>query len=437
MSGQKGTTHVGQASRISFYRLERRSNLPLPLSLSSAAISLGVITGVLVAAGAVERIVHRRNLAKIPVRIHVNGTRGKSSVTRLIAGALRAHGTVTCAKTTGTLARFILPDGRELPIFRPSGANVIEQRRIVSVAAAHEARALVIECMALQPELQSLSELELVRATHGVITNARPDHLDVMGPTDADVARALASMIPVKGKLFTAEQLQLEVLSDACKDRGTELVTVGPDETNRVTDDELAGFSYTEHRENVALALAVCEDLGVERGVALSGMQSAEPDPGALREFSLDFFGRRIVFVNGFAANDPVSTEQLWRQAIERHPELRSKIAIFNCREDRPDRSLQLGAALPGWSPPDAVVAMGTGTYLFARAVVKHGLDPAKLEIIEEAGEEEIFERVVGLVDESALVFGMGNIGGQGLPLTRYFSNRAHPKRSREGTRAA
>ncbi|MFO0565423.1 MAG: poly-gamma-glutamate synthase PgsB [Polyangiaceae bacterium] len=407
------------------------------MALGAAAISLSIVTGLLVGAGALERVVHRRNLARIPVRVHVNGTRGKSSVTRLIAGALREHGTVTCAKTTGTLARFLLPDGRELPIFRPSGPNVIEQRRIVSVAAAHDAKALVIECMALQPELQALSELELVRATHGVITNARPDHLDVMGPTDRDVALALASMIPLRGKLFTAEKKQLEVFREACKDRKTELVAIDDADLTSVSDEDLAGFSYTEHRENVALALRVAEDLGVERGLALSGMQKSRPDPGALREYDLDFFGRRLVFVNGFAANDPVSTEQLWDLSIGRHPELKARIALFNCREDRPERSLQLGEALPKMSPADVVVVMGTGTYLFARAAVRAGLDPSKLEIAEGLGDDEIFERVVSLVDESALVFGMGNIGGHGLSLTRYFANRAHPKSTDPRSRAA
>ena len=53
--------------------------------------------------------------------------------------------------------------------------------------------------MALQPELQALSEFKLLRATHAVITNARPDHLDVMGPTATDVARALCGMIPPGG----------------------------------------------------------------------------------------------------------------------------------------------------------------------------------------------------------------------------------------------
>lgn len=399
------------------------------MSLTAAALSLGIVTGALVGAGAVERVVHRRNLRRIPVRVHVNGTRGKSSVTRLIAAALRESGTVTCAKTTGTLARFILPDGHELPIFRPSGPNVIEQRRIVSVAAAHEAQALVIECMALQPELQALSELELVRASHGVITNARPDHLDVMGPSDADVARALASMIPVGGKLFTAEQKQLGIFEAACKDRNTTLLAIGPDAVEAVSDSDLIGFRYTEHRENVALALAVTDDLGIAREVALAGMRACRPDPGALREYSLDFFGRQMVFVNGFAANDPVSTEQLWNMALTKYPGRSTKIILVNCRADRPDRSLQLGQELPRWEAPDFVVAMGTGTYLFGRAAVKAGLDPSRLEIVEDAGEDQIFERVVGLIDDSALIFGMGNIGGQGLPLTRYFANRAHPKR--------
>ena len=39
--------------------------------------------------GVREQRRHDRNLDAVPVRVLVNGTRGKSSVTRLIAGALR------------------------------------------------------------------------------------------------------------------------------------------------------------------------------------------------------------------------------------------------------------------------------------------------------------------------------------------------------------
>src|SRR5690554_5019725 len=166
---------------------------------------------------------HTRNVRLIPIRIHVNGTRGKSSVTRLIAAGLRAGGVRTCAKTTGTLARMIFEDGRELPIFRPDRANVIEQKRIIKTAIAARAEALVIECMALQPLLQSVCELKLIRSTHGVITNARADHLDVMGPTRLDVARALSATVPVGGTLLTAEDRvdSLNVMNEACTDRGS------------------------------------------------------------------------------------------------------------------------------------------------------------------------------------------------------------------------
>ncbi|MDE4990509.1 poly-gamma-glutamate synthase PgsB, partial [Francisella tularensis subsp. holarctica] len=79
----------------------------------------------------------------------------------------------------------------------------------------------VIECMALQPLLQSLCELKLIKETHGVLTNARPDHLDVMGPTERYVAKALAATIPVGDKYFTAEDIHLDFFEYACKDRGS------------------------------------------------------------------------------------------------------------------------------------------------------------------------------------------------------------------------
>ena len=375
-------------------------------------------------AGVIERLRHRRTLRRIPIRIHVNGTRGKSSVTRLIAAALREAGRVTCAKTTGTLPRFILPDGREVPVFRPSRPNVLEQIRIVRAAAAQEAEVLVIECMAVQPELQWLSEARFIEATHGVITNARPDHLDQMGPGEDDVAWALCGMVPRRGQLFTAERKRLAFLRAAAADRSSELIAVGEAECAALTELEMGEFSYTEHRDNVALALAVVEALGVPRDVALRGMWRVRPDAGALTFHVLDFFGRRIHFVNGFAANDPESTEQIWRMALARHPEATCRVAVFNCRADRADRSAQLGAAFPHWPAADAVVLIGTGTYLFARAAEEQGYDVSRLIFAEDQSVAQIFETIVGRVGRHSLVMGLGNIGGPGLELVRFFRNR-------------
>ena len=63
--------------------------------MSSIAI-LTAATGLLTAAGIAEAAAHRRRLKQIPIRIHVNGTRGKSSVARLIAAGMRSGGIRTC-----------------------------------------------------------------------------------------------------------------------------------------------------------------------------------------------------------------------------------------------------------------------------------------------------------------------------------------------------
>jgi poly-gamma-glutamate synthase PgsB/CapB len=378
----------------------------------------------LIALGALESISHARNLRRIPLRIHVNGTRGKSSVTRLIAGGLRAGGIVTCAKTTGTTAAMILPDGSEYAIYRAAGPNIIEQVRIVDTAVQARAEALVVECMALQPILQSLSEHRLIRATHGVITNVRLDHVEVMGPAEVNIADAFAGMVPIGGTLFTGADDQFEVFERAARDRRSELVVIAREEIAAVSDDEMRGFSYLEHKENVALALRVCAALGVERKLALQGMWSARPDPGTLTVHEVDFFGRQLYFANGLAANDPESTERIWRAVLGLFPDVACRIALFNCRIDRPERSRQLGEACVDWPVADHYVLMGTGTYIFARAATKRGLDVRKLVIAENQEPSAIFESLLERAGESALIMGMGNVHGGGEDLARLFRNR-------------
>jgi poly-gamma-glutamate synthase PgsB/CapB len=388
-------------------------------------IVLGVVLAILVVVGALEYLVLTRARAKVPIRVHVNGTRGKSSVTRLIASALREAGVPVLAKTTGTLPRMILPDGRELPVYRPSKANVIEQRGIMRIAASEGAKAIVVECMALQPLLQSISESKLVKATHAVITNARPDHLDVMGPTDRDVALALAGMTCVGGHVFTAERKYLEVFQTAAKDRKSELHAVTEADVAEIPEEVLTQFRYTEHAENVALALSVCRSLDIDDEVALRGMSKTPPDPGALTAHALLFFGRRMTFYNGFAANDPVSTRTLWEMVLANHPGVKYRILVANCRADRADRSVQLARVLHTWTQPDWVVLMGTGTQAFARFAARSGFDIDRIVFAEGLRVEQIFERLLELAGTDAVLMGMGNIGGQGLELARYFRNRA------------
>jgi poly-gamma-glutamate synthase PgsB/CapB len=343
-------------------------------------------------------------------------------VTRLIAAGLRAGPGRTFAKTTGTMARMIYPDGHEVDVYRVGRPNIIEQTRIVRRAVEAGADRLVIECMAVMPELQPLTELRLIRSTVGVITNCRADHLDVMGPTVDDVARALSNTCPMGGHLFTAERERAHLLAEMARRRGSTLHVI---EDGGVTAAELAGFSYIEHAENVALSLAVCGHLGVARETALHGMQTTAPDPGALRRYVVEVGGKHIEFVNAFAANDPDSTLLIWKRLGLEHPAPGTKrIVLANCRPDRLQRSEQLAEFVARRVSVDHVVLSGEGTDLVGFLAVKHGLDPSRLSNLGGHAAESVYEHVLDRADGHAIVFGIGNIVGLGEEIVLHFRNR-------------
>ncbi len=359
-----------------------------------------------------EYALHRRNLSRVPIRIQVNGTRGKSSVTRLIAAGLRAGGMRVAAKTTGTSPRFITGDDEERPVRRLGKANIIEQLRMVRLANRHRAEALVFENMSLDPQYQDVEQRLLVRPTHAVVTNVRADHLDVMGPTVRDVARAFSRTVPRSGTFFTTQRSYLPTL---CRRAGPGLETVVTDGSD-VDDAMLDGFDHVEHRENVDLALAVCEKLGVDRAAALAGMQRSKPDPGAMRIYPLESDGRHFELVNTLAANDPDSITMLWEMVRHRSE---SRVVLVNCRSDRTDRSRQLADLTAGWDA-GRFVATGGLTRVFLRRARQRGVPAERLvDLGEDRPPAEVFARVAELVPEGGMVFATGNTVGYGDALMR------------------
>lgn len=359
---------------------------------------------------------HRRNLSRIPIRIQVNGTRGKSSVTRLIAAGLRAGGLRVAAKVTGTRPRFIVGDREEYPVRRIGRANIAEELRMVRLAKGRGAEALVIECMALVPYYQWVENRLLIRPTHGVITNVRADHLDVMGPTVTDVGRALANTIPGRGRFFTAERGSLLAVLRRAVRPGVEVTVTDP---ATVSDEEMAGFSYVEHKENVALALAVCSSCGVAREAALAGMKRSLPDSGVMRFIRIEEEGRVMEVVNTMAANDPDSIAMLWEMVRGSADE---RIVLVNCRRDRVERSQQLAELVRQWEC-DAIVATGGLTRAFVRRALELGVPADKVSDLGEGREPaEVYREVFRLVRKRALVFCTGNTVGYGEMLIGYFA---------------
>lgn len=400
-----------------------RMNSALPLYVLFMSIAFGTLAWLLW-----ERRRHNKNLRSIDIRINVNGIRGKSSVTRLIAGALRtqAHWNAI-AKTTGTAAMFIYPGGREVPIKRPHGVvNVIEQKDIIRKAVDLDARAFVVECMAVMPELQELNQEVLLQANIVVITNVREDHLEEMGPTLEDIARSLSRSMPVGGICVTAEHEYWEVLQEEADKRNCELVYADP---SSVTNEEMSWFSYITFKDNVACALVVAEIVGIDRSIALAGMVAAQPDPGVLRVDEWEYNEKAFRVANLFAANDPNSTMMNLRLLQQRRYIGDDLSVIINCRPDRVERNGQMGALVEAIDPCH-VFLMGTPTRSALLQIPEHLRDRV-INLEKVADGQDTLERIVQAlpVSNHSLVM-VGNIHGGGEELleaiTTYASKPDH-----------
>ncbi|EWM18274.1 poly-gamma-glutamate synthase PgsB [Kutzneria sp. 744] len=365
---------------------------------------------VLLVCGIVEQRRHNKNLGRIRHRVLVNGIRGKSSITRLCAGALRGGGMVTVAKTTGTAARFIHPDAREEPVHRKFNiANVVEQIAIVRRAAGYDPDALVMECMAVAPALQEINQTKLIRSDIGVLCNVREDHLAEMGPTLDDVARSLCRSMPVGGVCVTAERDRLHILQEEADKRQCRLIAVDPEE---ITDQELAAFDWITFKENVAIALKVAELLDIGRADAMAGMWAAPPDPGVLRVDRYTADGKRLHFANVFAANDPESTVMNIEHLLDHGAIGRPLHIVINCRPDRIERNGQMGALIPRLQP-DRVLLIGEPTRS-ALTAIPSSWRPRVVDLGGRRSAPELLDALVAGIDGQASLAAIGNIHGQG-----------------------
>ena len=374
--------------------------------------------------GLIEFALHQKRINSIPIRIHVNGTRGKSSVTRLIGAALREGGIKTITKVTGTYPRLILENGCEVGIYRKSEANIIEQLSIIKFASNRKAHAIVMECMAVQPQYQWITEAKMLHSTIGVITNVRLDHIDVMGYTLPEIAEALGNTIPKNQNLFTAEKEHFNKLKEISRKRNS---TIHSANENLITKEEMKGFSYIEHKENVAIALVVSEHLGIDRKVALKGMYKAIPDAGALRLSRVNVFQKKINFFNAFAANDPQSTLMIWEKIKEEIGFHGIKIILLNTRQDRLDRAKQLTGMIGSELNDqfDYLFLIGQSAEVVEELSVARGVKRNKIVNLGWTEPEAVFEATLAYTLEKSTVVAIGNMGGMGGKVADFFENRS------------
>jgi len=357
--------------------------------------------------GVIEKYYHSLALNKTPIRVHVNGARGKSSVVRLISAGLREGGKRVYAKVTGTSPRIIDENGNDINIHRFKSASIGEQIKIMKFFSKKSLDVAVFECMAVNPQYQWVSEHEMIKSNIGVITNVRPDHLDEMGLTEDQIASSLSNTIPYNGKFISNDRRYDGFYSEISTQRNSSFLPVHRDES---IAKEMDRFTYLEHEENVLTALKVCKELGVEKSVAIEGMVKAKPDPGSLSAINLERLNKNILFVNAMAANDPSSTFKIWEMVDVKYAHLK-KCIFFNTRSDRIYRTNQILELVKEKMMPSMLIVRGNKKIL-SPIIDKLNLTENSILVPDSIDSFEVIDMF--FQNNDSLVFAIGNMVGWG-----------------------
>lgn len=388
-----------------------RMSMPTALLLAMAAAWLLYLA---VESWRLER--HRR---AVPLRIAVTGTRGKTSVARLLASVLRADGRTILAKTTGSEARYVLPDGTEEEIHRLGAPSIIEQKRLLGRAARLGADAVVAEIMSVHGENHQVEAQRILRPHLVLVTNFRVDHVEAQGGTREEVASVLALDVPPGSRALVPE--------GEWEERFAALVEAGGGEVARVR----SGIARPpegcgEFARNLDLVWEAARSLGVAEDVIREGICRSRGDLGALQAWSYrrEESTARWILVNAFAANDPESTLRIHDRITRREgvgPE--RCLGLLALRPDRGDRTVLWAEALGDG-------ALDRFRRLFVAGLHAHALrhrlkghpGARRIEVLGPAHPHLLMGRILGgEAGEGGLLFGFGNLAGLGETLVRHW----------------
>ena len=349
----------------------------------------------------------------------MTGTRGKSSVVRLLASTLSENGTRVLAKTTGAEAKFILPDGSEIDVPRRGLPSIMEQKKLLRMAVKLHVECIVAEIMSIHPENHYVESQQLLKPNIVALTNVRLDHVAAMGITEDEIAAVFCLDFLRDAKIFMPQNEMRSLFLEMAEKNNVELIPAKQEDLSTLN---IAGLKSgrTEFSENFDLAISIGKHLGIKADIIAGGIQTATQDLGGLKiwKYRSQDSGKIYYLVNAFAANDPQSTLVILNYLKNNIPfETENFIGLLNLRADRGDRTLQWIQALKNGAAQQFKKIFVTGAH---KGLIKRKVN--SVAILKDRLPVRIMETIFAGVEDQAVIFGFGNIGGNGRKLVHYWN---------------
>ncbi len=210
----------------------------------------------------------QRIVEEIPIRISINGIKGKSIITRLVTSILIEAGYKVVGKTAGSSEKMIYWCKNDETSYDASSKDELS---VIQKAVELEAEALVYEGMDASPDSKKVFQFKKLDENVVVISNISKDYVDVNDP----IVQAFADIIPYDGYLITINSSYTDYFKKIARERDTKVITA---DNLKIADEYLALFDYTISAESAALSIALGQALGIDEKTCLRGMLNINQD---------------------------------------------------------------------------------------------------------------------------------------------------------------
>lgn len=362
---------------------------------------IATLTIILIILGFLENFLNNRNLKKIPIRILVNGTRGKTSVTKLLTATFQASGMSCMAKTTGSQALIIEKDGSVVPFVRKRGSRLTELIPFIRNCANQNVDCIIVECMALRLENQRILSNKILKPTHVLVTNTYVDHITEIGDSIEKTTYTLSQSVPKTSHLFVNEDFDLKYISKEVQ------------VTKSLSLENIDNFSsnFTAFPENLYLVASVLNFFKIPLNVFETASFEVKLDIGMYQKL---ICRNGSIFYPSFSANDITSVSKILRNIDLK--KYNSICFIFNNRLDREYRVKQFSKLLIDFKGFYKIFIIGENSKMVSKYFNKKNDNRAQI-----ISNISILHEIMDESDDSTLYIGIGNIQGQGKALVQSF----------------
>lgn len=355
-------------------------------------------------------------LNTIPLRIHINGTRGKSTTTELITALLQSANYRTLGKITGVIPTIILPSGEKKIIKRYGEPRLIEQLKMIRLGKKLNVKALVLECMSVTPEYQKLETLT-IKPNIYVITNIRYDHAEQMGNRIDNMVDAIGDSVPHNSIVVTSENDYILQIKEKAYKKNSEVITVKDENLYKEVY-----YSHGVHPSCIAIALKIGEIIGLDKNFSIDQLKKYIYNFKPLMK-KIQINNKNIFFINGFSINDVHSADECLKTWQEKTGIFNNINIILNTRNDRPLRTLEFVKWILNLKGIDHIFLSGSHKHFAKSKLINNHFNKSKIILLNKKLLTDFNEFLKYFEKENQIAFGVGNIKGSGFKIIQLFQN--------------